>query len=872
MATWHLSSVRQPRGLRPATTHRARPTRGWQGVVELALVAATALALWLGWPEPAVVGLLLLAGYAACRPLAPHAAADADSANDLQLLRRAFDCMQEPVLVLDVERRLVLRNHAADEMFGDSLVAPIDEFTRRAGLVSPDGRPIEPSDLPMVRALAGQPVERWDAILRRPGLRDVWLAISASPLFQADGTLRAAVGVCRDISERKRIESELRSARDHAEAASHAKSQFVANVSHEIRTPMNAIIGMTELALETRLTVDQRRFLELVRRSSESLLEIIDDVLDFSRIEAGKLVLAPAPFDLLESLDTPLKALALRARRPALEIVCRVAPTVPTALVGDAGRLRQVIVNLVGNAIKFTAHGEVTLDVGLVQRDAESVLLRFAVADTGIGIAADTQHRIFNAFEQADGTTTRRYGGTGLGLAISANLVEMMGGAIGVESVPTLGSTFHFTARFALDRDAAATVPYGGAARLPVLVVDAHRTTGTWLSDLLTSWGLRPRLCGTAAEAQRLLADWPPGATHGVVLLDTDLPDDGSWTLLDALRDVRARTHLSVILMSTAGDTGAVRRGRERGAQDCLVKPLNQNELRTALERAAQGERSSDAGPAPEAVAAAPPRRLSVLVAEDHPVNQELIANVLARQGHRAELVGDGAAAVARYQRMPFDLVLMDVQMPGLDGIEATRRIRDLERELGRHVPIIALTAHAMPEDGRRCVAAGMDGFLPKPLRSRNLRALLDQLAAQPAPAGERPTCDDRPQTGLPAIDLDAALDALDGDLATLQRAAAIFLRDLDSRRAALRAACDRGDHETVALVAHSIKGSLMNFSAGPAIAVARALERAARDGRLDEAERLIAPLEIQLAGVVEVLGSLSEAAPRVASGPTSGR
>ena len=815
--------------------------------------------------------------------------ADQKRADEVEILKTAIlQSSLDPIVTVDHDGLITEFNPAAERTFGHARSGVLGKKSEEL-LFTPSGEGGEQDRVERHLSVGqGSMLGRRIEITAMRADGQTFPAEMAMTISRQRG-LPVFTFFLRDISSRKRWEAALEQAKEAAEMANRSKSLFLANMSHEIRTPMNGILGMTDLLLDSELDAEQREYMRMVQESAHSLLSLINDVLDFSKIEADKLELVDEPFSLRECLGDTLKWLAVRAHLKGLELVCHIEQDTPDAVFGDAGRLRQIVVNLVGNGIKFTNDGEVVLRVACKGQEDGHADLLFSISDTGVGIPAEKRDAIFGAFEQGDASITRRFGGTGLGLAICLKLVALMGGRLWVESDAGKGSTFRFNARFRCDPHDPRQVRIDEQLRgKRVLIVDDNRSCRQALAAMLAGRGMVAVGAESVAEARGRLAREPDDADSpfAAILADADLLD---------VEQLGCGTAASGNLAANAGRIAMCTKGsrlgdaRQRNSLDFGVrisKPVTDTELHHAMGTALGiAMHARHPGKAADPSRSGGRRPLRILLAEDGLVNQTLTVRFMEKQGHSVVVTGNGREALAALDAAPFDLILMDVQMPVLDGLKTTKIVRDREKQSGGHVPIVAITAHAMKGDREQCLAAGMDSYVSKPLRIEELLGAIDdaidKLGAPPrsgAPGDEPAVADESAResgasTAEPGasaaesgaaepVDWPAVLAGFGGNRELLVEIIQLFQQETPQLVRQCRAAIDRGDAKEARRLAHTIRGSLRYFGETTPCRLAADLEQKGQIGDLADAAGLIAQLQGAIARLDLTLASYVQEQP----------
>ena len=805
-----------------------------------------------------------------------------------RILDSSLKSIADGVIIADSTGKFLFWNEVAEQIIGlGTTDTPIEGWTAHYGCFLPDMvTPYPSQNLPLARTVRGEDVHEDELFIRNSQKPDgVWLSVNGRPLRDETNQLRGGVVVFRDTTERRRHEEELHRAKEAAETANKAKSSFLANMSHEIRTPMNGIIGMTQLLARTELRSHQRDYLTTVDESAHILLRLLNDILDFSKIEAGKLELERVNFRISECVGRASQMLVLRAAEKGLEIACRIAPEIPDHLLGDSGRIQQVLVNLLGNAVKFTEAGEIFVNlnaesIGDESIGAELVRLHFSVSDTGIGIPADKLVQIFRPFEQAESSTTRRFGGTGLGLAISRQLVEMMHGKMWVESEPGRGSTFHFTAELEISDDQHQHEPaeLDSLRDLPVLVVDDNFTNRRILGEMLQHWNMRPVLADSAAAARHALQT-ADESQHPIrlILLDHHMPGEDGLHFAESLRDVRNQGHCPIIMISSGTSPIDAELGQKNGIGRFMTKPVIASELLNEVLRQFGRYTTVKLVQPPTPVTSPPVHPRRVLLVEDNEINRRVALGLLRSRGHLVLVAVNGLEAVNTLATQEFDVVLMDMQMPVMDGYEATAEIRKREHQTGGHIPIVAMTAEALKGDRERCLDSGMDDYVSKPITPSEMYRAVERFPAlclpvdvglreasesgttasahrDAAPLERMARSDNSAPDTLPAIDWNVAKERLGGGADTLREFAELAKKETAIQLAEILRAIETRDFKLLRRAAHTLKGSVTYFGAEPLVQTALDLENHGRNESWDGCAELLPTLESELARFWTVL------------------
>jgi PAS domain S-box-containing protein len=781
--------------------------------------------------------------------------AELELARERDLLKTITTNIPDIIYVKDRCGRFITGNVATLKMYG------IDSVDDLVGKTDYDFLPAEMAcnyvadDQIVMRT--GQPMLGQEESSQRSDGSLIWLSTTKVPLHGEDGKVMGMVGIGRDITQRKKADEELLAAKDAADSANRAKSEFLANMSHEIRTPMNGIIGMTELLSATTLNGEQREFLGLVQESARSLLRLLNDILDFSKIEAGRMELEEVHFNLRDCVGKAVKLLTFKAEEKGLELAGRIDPSIPNQVIGDPGRLRQIIVNFVGNAIKFTEDGEVVVDVNPQELTPDSALLHVTVRDTGIGIPEEKQQKIFEEFAQADSSTTREFGGTGLGLTISSRLIELMGGRVWVESQAGLGTTFHFLVRLGIVPDQTPRRPaeLSRLAGMPVLVVDDNSTNRRILEEILHQWQMLPVLAESGPKALDIVAKYQDdGKNLGMILLDFHMPEMDGLEFAEALKRQSPDAYGPIVILSSSVSGLDPPRLRSVGVERYMTKPVIASELLEAVlgVMGVVGEKSDTPVVAPSASPLQSPRK--ILLVEDGLVNQRVALGFLRKWGHDVTLAVNGREAVENAKREQFDLILMDIQMPELNGYEATAAIREFEKDSDDRRFIVAMTAEAMKGDREKCLESGMDEYISKPFDPQDLQRVIGlsktSLLSTPPPTPPPPPTPAPVEQPLKKLSPNPTI----GDKELIAEIAEAYVEEAPQLLVQLRRAMEAGDAELLARAAHTLKGASRYFGVQSIDVDAQMIESNAKGNDRNLIEPAIARLEQDCGRLVQEL------------------
>jgi len=785
-------------------------------------------------------------------------------AYERHLLRALLDTTPDNIYFKDKNSRFIRTSKAMAQWFGlndpDQIVGKTD-FDFFSEEHAQQAYKDEQEIIQTGRALIGiEEKETW------PDGRETWVSTTKMPLRDEQGKIIGTFGISRNITERKLAELEMQKAKKAAEEANKAKSEFLANMSHEIRTPLNGVIGMTHLLRETNLTREQREYVEIINKSANTLLTVINDILDFSKIEAGKLDLEVIDFDLRVTVEDVADMLALKAYEKGLEFACLIDQDVPSLIRGDPGRMRQILINLINNAIKFTHEGEVVIRVKLEEESGTHVTIRFSVSDTGIGIPKDKMHRLFQSFSQVDASTTRKYGGSGLGLAISKKLAEMMGGQIGVESEEGKGSTFWFTAVFEKQKQTKETkfASFDEVRQKRILIVDDHPTNRYILREQLKSWGCQFDEASDGVEALNKLHQAKiDGNPFDIVILDMQMPGMDGETLGRKIKEDPTLSDTILVMLTSVGKRGDAARLHKIGFAAYLTKPIKQSQLYDCLatiinKKLTTTKHQSETIVTKHSIDDNSKHKIRILLAEDNLINQKVALKILEKLGYRADAVANGKEVIEALKNKHYDVVLMDVQMPEMDGFKAAKVIRDVKSDVPNHdIPIIAMTAHAMKGDRERCLEVGMNDYVAKPIQPQELLQVLQRWIHSKSP-DEASTNLETNSSAKKLFDRSRLLERLGGDEELLTEVIDLFLKDVPVQVEKLEQALQNKDAELVESIGHSIKGAFANIEALKLKETAFLIEKSGKDKDLERASLHLKELKQEFEKLKTILSKLN--------------